>query len=61
VGVTTLAALTDEQTLMRDQAKIWASKQAPVNKFRAMRDSCIEQRFDAQTWSESSRWDGPVS
>jgi len=47
-----LAALTDEQTLMRDQAKIWASKQAPVNKFRAMRDSCIEQRFDAQTWSE---------
>ena len=47
-----MAALTDEQTLMRDQAKIWASKQAPVNKFRAMRDSCIEQRFDAQTWSE---------
>lgn len=46
-----MAALTDEQSLMRDQAKTWASKQAPVQKFRAMRDSGIEQRFDAQTWS----------
>ena len=47
-----MAALTSEQTLMRDQAKSWASKQAPVDKFRAMRDSGIEQRFDPQTWSE---------
>jgi len=47
-----LAALTGEQTLMRDQAKAWASNQAPVQKFRAMRDSGIEQRFDPQTWSE---------
>jgi alkylation response protein AidB-like acyl-CoA dehydrogenase len=47
-----LAALTSEQSLMRDQAKSWASKQAPVDKFRAMRDSGIEQRFDPQTWSE---------
>ena len=37
---------------MRDQAKAWASNQAPVQKFRAMRDSDIEQRFDDQTWSE---------
>jgi len=47
-----LAALTNEQSLMRDQAKAWASNQAPVQKFRAMRDSGIEQRFDAQTWTE---------
>ena len=47
-----MAALTSEQSLMRDQAKSWASKQAPVDKFRAMRDSGIEQRFDPQTWSE---------
>ena len=47
-----MAALTDEQSLMRDQAKAWVSKQAPVQKFRAMRDSGIEQRFDSQTWSE---------
>jgi|TARA_B110000438_G_scaffold90609_1_gene90030 alkylation response protein AidB-like acyl-CoA dehydrogenase len=37
---------------MREQAKAWASKQAPVQKFRAMRDSGIEQRFDSQTWSD---------
>ena len=47
-----MAALNSEQSLMRDQAKSWASKQAPVQKFRAMRDSGIEQRFDSQTWSE---------
>jgi alkylation response protein AidB-like acyl-CoA dehydrogenase len=47
-----LAALTNEQSLMRDQAKSWASKQAPVQKFRDMRDSAIEQRFDSGTWSE---------
>ena len=46
-----MAALTNEQSLMRDQAKAWASKQAPVQKFRAMRDSGIEQRFDSETWS----------
>jgi len=37
---------------MRDQAKTWASKQAPVQNFRAMRDSGIEQCFDHSTWSE---------
>ena len=47
-----MAALTEEQSLMRDQAKAWASEQAPVQKFRAMRDSGVEQRFDAQTWAQ---------
>lgn len=47
-----MAALTSEQSLMRDQARSWAGKQAPVQKFRAMRDSGNEQRFDARTWSE---------
>lgn len=47
-----MAALTDEQSLLRDQAKAWASKQAPIQKFRAMRDSGIEQRFDPETWAE---------
>ena len=47
-----MAALTNEQSLMRDQVKAWASKQAPVQKFRDMRDSGIEQRFDSETWSE---------
>lgn len=47
-----MAALTDEQSLTRDQAQAWASKQAPVQKFRAMRDSGVTQRFDSQTWAE---------
>ena len=42
----------NEQALMRDQAKAWASNQASVKNFRAMRDSGTEQRFDAQTWAE---------
>ena len=45
-----MAALSSEQTLMRDQAKSWATKQAPVEKFRAMRDRYlalpIEQEVD---------------
>lgn len=47
-----MAALNSEQSLVRDQAKTWANKQAPVQKFRAMRDSGTEQRFDPGTWSE---------
>ena len=47
-----MAALTDEQFLTREQAQAWASKQAPIQKFRAMRDSGIKQRFDSQTWAE---------
>ena len=34
-----MAALTDEQTLLQEQAKSWARDEAPVAKFREMRDS----------------------
>ena len=47
-----MAALSEEQSMIRDQAKSWASEQAPVQKFREMRDSGIEQRFTATTWAE---------
>ncbi|MCB1693385.1 MAG: acyl-CoA dehydrogenase family protein [Pseudomonadales bacterium] len=33
-----MAALTEEQSMIRDQAKSWVSEQAPVQKFRQMRD-----------------------
>ncbi len=46
-----MAALTEEQTLIQDQAKSWAVEQAPVQAFRQMRDSGIAQRFDNTTWS----------
>ena len=47
-----MAALTEEQTLIRDQAKAWASEQAPVSSFRAMRDSGIAQRYQDTTWEQ---------
>jgi len=45
-----MAALTEEQTMIRDQAQAWVTEQAPVAKFRAMRDSGVEQGFQAETW-----------
>ena len=45
-----MAVLTEEQTLIRDQAKSWASEQAPVQKFREMRDSDEALRFQPPTW-----------
>ncbi|MFK7913318.1 MAG: acyl-CoA dehydrogenase family protein [Pseudomonadales bacterium] len=47
-----MAALTEEQTLIKDQAKAWASEQAPVAKFREMRNSGVEQRFEQTTWAQ---------
>ena len=46
-----MAALTEEQTLLREQAKSWARDEAPVAKFREMRDSGNEYGFDKATWA----------
>jgi len=45
-----MAALTEEQSLLKDQASAWAREQAPVIKFREMRDSGIEQAFAPTIW-----------
>ena len=45
-----MAALTEEQSLIRDQAKSWATEQAPVGAFRKMRDADAPLRYDGQTW-----------
>lgn len=45
-----MALLTEEQSLLQDQARSWATEQSPVTAFRAMRDSGIEQRFEPATW-----------
>ncbi|MBS04502.1 MAG: acyl-CoA dehydrogenase [Gammaproteobacteria bacterium] len=57
-----MAALDEEQTLIRDQAKAWASEQAPVQKFREMRDSGIESAFTPSTWNEmvDMGWPGMI-
>ena len=45
-----MAALTEEQSMIRDQAKSWTTEQAPVGAFRKMRDSGIEAAFVPATW-----------
>lgn len=45
-----MAALTEEQSLLKDQAQSWVREQAPVVKFREMRDSSIEQAFTPTIW-----------
>jgi len=34
-----MAALNDEQTMLRDMAREWADNEAPVTAFRKMRDA----------------------
>lgn len=45
-----MAALSEEQTMLQDQARSWASEQAPVTAFRKMRDSGVSERFEPATW-----------
>ena len=45
-----MAALTEEQSLIRDQAKSWATEKAPVDSFRKMRDAGVPERFEQTTW-----------
>ena len=47
-----MAALTEEQSIVRDQAKAWAAEQAPVQAFRKVRDAGVETAFDPKTWRE---------
>ncbi|PCJ22266.1 MAG: acyl-CoA dehydrogenase [Gammaproteobacteria bacterium] len=46
-----MAALTEEQSLIKDQAETWVAKEAPVQSFRNMRDSDNALSFDDATWS----------
>ena len=45
-----MAALTEEQSMLKDQASSWAKEQAPVTRFRGMRDSGVETAFEPATW-----------
>ena len=46
-----MAALTEEQSMLKDQAQAWVTEQAPVQKFRAMRDSGVDTCFTPETWT----------
>ena len=45
-----MAALTEEQTLPRDQAEAWVRDEFPVTKFRAMRDSKADGAIMGDAW-----------
>jgi alkylation response protein AidB-like acyl-CoA dehydrogenase len=46
-----MAVLSEEQSLLKDQARSWVREQAPVSAFRAMRDSGVDVCFAPQTWN----------
>jgi alkylation response protein AidB-like acyl-CoA dehydrogenase len=46
-----MAALTEEQAQLHELARSWAREQAPVAKFRAMRDSGNALGFERATWA----------
>ena len=45
-----MAALTEEQSMLRDQASAWVVNESPVLKFREVRDSGTEQAFSPTIW-----------
>ena len=47
-----MAVLSEEQSIIRDQAKSWVSEEAPVTAFRAVRDSGDEICLDKKTWQD---------
>lgn len=46
-----MAALTEEQSMLKDQATSWVDEVAPVKKFRELRDSGNEDAFSPEIWS----------
>lgn len=45
-----MAVLTEEQTMLKDQAQTWVREQSPVSKFRELRNSKNENGFDPGVW-----------
>lgn len=46
-----MAALTEEQSILKDQASSWVENQLPVQKFREFRNSNSDGGFDPEAWS----------
>jgi alkylation response protein AidB-like acyl-CoA dehydrogenase len=57
-----MAVLTEEQTMLRDAAKGWASESAPVAALRKLRDGGSKQTFDPAAWAEMGEmgWAGVI-
>jgi alkylation response protein AidB-like acyl-CoA dehydrogenase len=55
-----MAVLSEEQTMIRDQAKSWVQEKSPVAAFRKVRDSGNLDGFDRAVWKEMAEmgWAG---
>ena len=47
-----MAALNDEQTMLRDMAREWADNESPLSAFRAMRNAAPAAGYDAAAWAK---------
>jgi alkylation response protein AidB-like acyl-CoA dehydrogenase len=57
-----MAVLTEEQSMLRDQARAWAQEQAPVAAFRKMRDSGAPLGYDPALFAQIAEmgWTGVI-
>jgi len=57
-----MAALNDEQVMLRDMAREWADNESPVIAFRKLRDAAPSTGFDPEAWSAIGQmgWAGVV-
>ncbi len=47
-----MAVLTEEQSMLKDQAHAWARDESPVTSFRQFRNNGAANGYDAATWSQ---------
>ena len=47
-----MAALNDEQTMLRDLVREWADNESPVSSFRKMRDAAPVEGYDVGAWGK---------
>ena len=57
-----MAALNDEQVMLRDMAREWADNESPISAFRKLRDAAPAKGFDPEAWSTVGQmgWAGVV-
>ncbi|WP_294356745.1 acyl-CoA dehydrogenase family protein [uncultured Sphingomonas sp.] len=57
-----MAALNDEQVMLRDMAREWADNESPVTAFRKLRDAAPATGFNPEAWGAIGRmgWGGIV-
>ncbi len=57
-----MAALNDEQVMLRDMAREWSDNESPTAAFRKLRDAAPATGFDPEAWSTIGQmgWAGTV-